>query len=236
MPQKPSKALLKNEPKSEYERLKQLTELETDARNTGYACIAGVDEAGRGPLAGPVVAAACCISEGVFFPGINDSKLLSPNIRRALFEDLTTHEEVQFSFAFVSEQVIDEINILQATLEAMRQAVKKLKKTPDYLLIDGTHLIGEEIPSEKVIRGDRRSQSIAAASIIAKETRDQLMLDYHKQYPEYGFEQHKGYGTKKHREALLKYGPCPIHRRSFAPVNRNNKSLSFRFNAKRLSR
>jgi len=205
------KALLKNE----QERLEKLTELEKAARAKGYTCVVGVDEAGRGPLAGPVVAAACFIPAGIFFPGINDSKLLLPAKRKALFAQLTNHESVVYGIGIVEHTVIDQINILQATLQAMREAVQNLPMQPDCVLVDGNRVFTNSIYSEAVIKGDGRSQLIAAASILAKETRDQIMLEWHQKYPEYGFDEHKGYGTERHRDVLAKYGPSPIHRRSF---------------------
>jgi ribonuclease HII len=209
--QKRSKA----SPQSEQARLEKLTELERAAWAKGFKCVVGVDEAGRGPLAGPVVAAACAIPEGVYFPGINDSKLLLPNKRKALFEQLQGHQGVRFGLGIVEAAVIDEINILQAALQAMRQAVAKLPLQPDCLLVDGDRTFLKTIYSEAIIKGDSRSQMIAAASIIAKETRDQIMVQLHEKFPEYGFNEHKGYGTEKHRAALAKYGPCPVHRCSF---------------------
>jgi ribonuclease HII len=206
-------------PKCELRRLEKLTELETAARAKGYRCIAGVDEAGRGPLAGPVVAAACSIPQGLYFPGINDSKLLLPKKRKTLFEQITGHKKVHYGVGIVEHSVIDRINILQAALEAMRSAVKQLPVQPDCLLVDGAHCFTESIYSEPVIKGDSRSQMIAAASIIAKEMRDRIMVEYHKRYPEYGFDEHKGYPTEKHRKALAKYGPCPIHRLTFSSVS-----------------
>ncbi len=197
---------------------KKLLKFETLARSQGFKRIVGVDEAGRGPLAGPVVAAACMIAEKVFFKGINDSKLLSPRKRQALFKQLTTHQEVIYGVGVVDHTLIDELNIYQATKEAMRRALDNLKERPDYLLIDAVYLDYEATPCQNIIEGDRLSHSIAAASIIAKETRDALMLELHEQYPQYGFHEHKGYGTKRHLEALMQFGPCPIHRRSFAPV------------------
>lgn len=206
-------------PKSEKKRLLKLVELEQKARSLGYSCIAGVDEAGRGPLAGPVVAVACVLSHELFFPGINDSKLVPPAAREALYHSLTTHPEVHYAIGVSEVSVIDEINILQATLKAMREAVSNLQISPDYLLVDGEKLVTERgIPAEKVIKGDQKSQSIAAASIIAKVVRDKMMQGYHLLFPEYGFNEHKGYGTEKHRQALKRYGPCAIHRKQFAPV------------------
>ncbi|NGX61411.1 MAG: Ribonuclease HII [Chlamydiae bacterium] len=190
--------------------------LESEARSVGFTRIAGVDEAGRGPLAGPVVAAACVLGEGVAFPGIDDSKTLSSQTREALFSEITGHKEVAFGVGIVSAAVIDQINILQATLQAMREAVLALSVPPDFLLVDGTHLPFPDFPSRKVVKGDSLSQSIAAASILAKVTRDKMMLEWDQEYPEYGFASHKGYGTRRHREALAKYGPSPLHRKSFS--------------------
>lgn len=202
-------------PKSEQERLSKLVEFETEAMAKGYKRIAGIDEAGRGPLAGPVVAAACILPEGCFFPGINDSKQLSSKAREDLYLQLISHPDIEYGLGVVDHNVIDTLNIFQATLQAMREAVQQLKQQPDYLLVDGMTLLFKKIPSERIVKGDCRSQSIAAASIIAKERRDQIMRDYHQKYPEYGFDRHKGYGTERHRKALAEYGPCPIHRRSF---------------------
>jgi ribonuclease HII len=206
---------LKTLPKNERKRLRKLVELEEKARAKGYQILAGVDEVGRGPLAGPLVAAACMIQDGLFFGGINDSKQLTPLKRRHLYEQLTTHPGVSFGMGLVEHQEIDRINIHQSTLVAMRQAVAKLPQRPDYLLVDGLHLTIDGIMTERIIKGDTLSQMIAAASIIAKETRDQIMIQYHEEYPEYGFAQHKGYGTELHFQALAKYGPCPIHRKTF---------------------
>ncbi|MCH9627150.1 MAG: Ribonuclease HII [Chlamydiales bacterium] len=206
-------------PQSEQTRLLHLVEIERQAETKGFYLIAGVDEAGRGPLAGPVVAAACILKSPCFFPGINDSKLVTPTKRKALFDELTQHAELVYGVGVVDAPLIDEINILQATLRAMREAVLALPERPDYLLVDGNvGLKVDSIPFETVVKGDRRSQLIAAASIIAKETRDALMRDYHALYPVYGFDRHKGYGTQKHRSALKEFGPCPIHRKTFAPV------------------
>lgn len=214
MQPKPLRAL----PKNERERLAKLTELEIEARAKGYHSLAGVDEVGRGPLAGPVVAAACSIREGLFFSGINDSKQLTPLKREILFEQLRAHEGVRFGIGLVDHLEIDRINIYQSTLVAMREAVLKLPEKPDCLLVDGVRLNVEGIYSERIIKGDTLSQMIAAASIIAKVMRDQIMVNYHEQYPEYGFHEHKGYATKQHRLALAQHGPCPIHRKTFEPV------------------
>lgn len=194
---------------------------EKKAHAIGYKLIAGVDEAGRGPLAGPVVAAACLIQPGTRFVGINDSKLLSPQKRKHFFEKLTHHPKVVFGIGISDHTLIDQINILQATKVAMLQALEALSMQPDYILIDAVKLSYKGIPTESIIRGDQLSQSIAAASIIAKETRDEMMRSLHRTYPAYGFDQHKGYGTRQHLEALEKFGPCSIHRRSF-------KTASFR--------
>ena len=198
----------------ELQRLHDLTMFERAARQQGYQQIAGIDEAGRGPLAGPVVAAACIIPEDIFLPGINDSKKLTPLKRQALFEQIKADSRIQFGIGVVSHSVIDAINIYQAAMEAMRIAVANLPVKPDYLLVDGLKL-EYPTPSQKIIKGDQLSQSIAAASIIAKEIRDQIMLQYHQEWPHYGFDKHKGYGTAFHRNALGRHGPCPIHRLSF---------------------
>jgi ribonuclease HII len=211
--------LLKALPKSERKRLTKLTELESQARAKGFTSIAGVDEAGRGPLAGPVVAAACMIPEGLFFAGINDSKLLCPKKRKDLFFQLTSHEDILFAVGYVDHAEIDQMNIYRATLKAMQMAIGQLKIKPDYILVDGVKLPVEEGQhAERVIQGDRLSQMIAAASIIAKETRDAYMRQMHERYPEYGFDEHKGYATVKHCAALAKFGPSPVHRRTFKSV------------------
>jgi ribonuclease HII len=199
-------------------RLKQLTRFEEKARNSGYSLIAGVDEAGRGPLAGPVVAAACCIPDGVFFEYIDDSKKLSPALREQLYETITSNTKVSYSVAVVDHTKIDEVNIYQATIIAMIQAVDTLECRPDYLLVDGLTLPHTSIPSEGIIKGDAKSQSIAAASVLAKVERDRLMLQYHEVWPQYGFDRHKGYATAAHIEAIYEHGPCPIHRKSFEPI------------------
>lgn len=203
--------------KSERKRLFKLLEFERCAQTKGFKRIAGIDEAGRGPLAGPVVAAVCLVGDHLF-SGINDSKLLNPSQRDLLFNQITSAPGVSYAIGIVESEEIDRINILQATIKAMREAVARLEQAPDYLLIDGMDLPFDQIVSEKVIHGDARSQSIAAASILAKVTRDRLMREYHELYPLYGFDQHKGYGTVKHLEAIEKHGPCPIHRLSFSPL------------------
>ena len=203
---------------NEWRRLKTLTVFEEEARQNGYKVIAGVDEAGRGPLAGPVVAAACLIPENLFIPGVDDSKKLLQKKRQEIFKQIVSDPRIIYCVGLVEVEIIDKINILQATIQAMLLAIEGLAKKPDYLLVDGLKLPHPSIPSLKIIAGDALSQSIAAASIIAKETRDRLMIEYHQKWPEYGFDQHKGYGTEKHLAAIDKHGPCPIHRMSFDPI------------------
>ncbi|MGA8164208.1 MAG: ribonuclease HII [Waddliaceae bacterium] len=202
----------------ELRRLQQLTYFEKKGYREGFKAIAGVDEAGRGPLAGPVAAAACIIPSNIFFSGVDDSKRLTPAQRAFLFKEITRHPRVNYGVAMVTSEKIDRINILQATILAMLEAVAKLVLIPDLLLVDGMCLPHPSIPSRKIVQGDTKSQSIAAASILAKVLRDRLMEEYHKKWPQYGFAQHKGYGTKAHREAIIRYGPCPIHRLTFEPV------------------
>jgi len=183
----------------------------------GYRCIAGIDEAGRGPLAGPVVAAAVIFSKNQrLIPQINDSKKLSPK-NRQIAKAIIEEAALAIGVGIVSQAVIDEINILQATYRAMKDAVSNLSVSPDYALVDGRKGISLEMPFECLVKGDARSMSIAAASIIAKVTRDQIMIDYEKIYPGYGFAQHKGYPTKMHVKAIRNAGLSPIHRRSFRP-------------------
>lgn len=202
----------------ERRRLHQLTQKERDERAAGYSHIAGVDEAGRGPLAGPVVAAACMIPDGLLFPGLKDSKQLTAIQREHLFIQLTSDPRIAFGIGVVESFEIDRVNIFQATIQAMLQAVAALSLVPDLLIVDGLALSHPYIPAHKVIGGDAECHCIAAASVIAKVHRDLLMHEYHQQWPEYGFDRHKGYGTKEHREKVSKLGPCPIHRRSFEPV------------------
>ena len=216
----------------EIQRLLTLTRYEQKARSQGFQTVAGIDEAGRGPLAGPVVAAACIIPDGIYFRHINDSKQLTAETRDTLFTELTSHPEVLFSVGIIDEKQIDRVNIYQATILAMLQAVEALGLSPDYLLVDGLQLPHPSIPCLKIIKGDTLSQSIAAASIIAKVTRDRLMSDYDARWPEYGFKSHKGYATPQHLEALEKYGPCSLHRMTFAPIkgaNQKNESQQLTF-------
>ncbi len=183
----------------------------------GFRHIAGVDEAGRGPLAGPVVAAAVILPLDQDFPGIDDSKRLSAKKRERLFEEIHA-AAIGVGVGMVGPGEIDALNIRKASLLAMKKAVMALPAAPDFCLVDGRDEIPFAIPQAPVIKGDRRSLSVAAASIIAKVTRDRLMCAYHEQYPGYGFDRNMGYGTRQHREALKRIGPSPIHRRSFRGV------------------
>ena len=180
----------------------------------GLRLICGVDEAGRGPLAGPVCAAAVILPEHLQIPGLNDSKKLTDKKRRELFP-VIQEQAIAYGIGLASEQEIDEINILQATFRAMRRALDQLTVRPEIALIDGNRETDFGLPVKTVVKGDSLSANIAAASILAKVTRDNLMMELAQQYPEYGFEIHKGYGTKAHYEALRTYGPCPIHRKTF---------------------
>jgi ribonuclease HII len=188
---------------------------EIKAQDRGYKIIAGVDEAGRGPLAGPVVAAAVVLTKGIDLEGLDDSKKLSPKKREELFPKIQT---MNHGVAVVGPEVIDDINILQATRLAMKEAVEKLVVKPDIILIDGNQQIDTQIKQWTIVKGDTKSMSIAAASVLAKVTRDRIMEDYHQLYPQYEFSRHKGYGTQNHRELIAKHGPCSIHRRSFRGV------------------
>lgn len=182
--------------------------------NDKIKIVCGVDEAGRGPLAGPVVAAACILPEGLVIDGLNDSKKLSEKKRDILF-DIIIKEAVDFSIAYASVEEIENLNILNAAMLAMNRAISSLKVKPDLALIDGNTSRGFSLPAVTVVGGDAICPSIAAASILAKVTRDRMCLEFDKQYPEYGFAKHKGYGTKVHMEAIKKYGATPIHRPSF---------------------
>lgn len=179
-----------------------------------YDLICGVDEAGRGPLAGPVCAAAVILPKGLVIPGLNDSKKLTDKRRRELFP-IIQQEAVSFGIAFASREEIDEINILQATFLAMRRAIDQLDPKPRFALIDGNRETDFGVPCKTVVKGDSLSANIAAASVLAKVTRDDWMIEAAEKYPGYGFEIHKGYGTKAHYAALKKLGPCAIHRRTF---------------------
>lgn len=180
----------------------------------GYSCICGVDEAGRGPLAGPVYAAAVILPFGLEIPGLNDSKKLSDAKRRELFP-VICEQALAYGIGFATESEIDEYNILQATFLAMRRALDALSVRPDLALIDGNRLTDFGVEAKSLVKGDSRSASIAAASVLAKVSRDDVMEKLAEQYPQYGFEVHKGYGTKRHYAALREFGPCDIHRRTF---------------------
>ena len=188
--------------------------IEKQKIENGYRYVCGIDEAGRGPLCGPVVAAACILPIDVDIPKLNDSKKLSPKVRLELFE-LIKEKAIAYSIGYGDVEEIDRINILEATLLAMRRAVEGLDIKPDYLLVDGNIFRDFSIQGESVIKGDAVSSSIAAASILAKVTRDLLCDELDALYPKYGIKNHKGYGTKVHIEALKKYGPTPIHRKQF---------------------
>lgn len=187
---------------------------EDAARRQGYRLICGIDEAGRGPLAGPVAAAAVILPEHCAIEGLNDSKKLTEKKREALY-DVICREAIAYAVAMVDHQMIDEINILEATYVAMRQAVENLPVKADFALVDGNRSKGLPIPFTCVVGGDAISPSIAAASVLAKVTRDRYMLEMDEMYPAYGFVKHKGYGSKAHYAALLEHGACPIHRRTF---------------------
>ncbi|MBI3921446.1 MAG: ribonuclease HII, partial [Armatimonadetes bacterium] len=190
--------------------------IEDSLRGHGVQVIAGVDEAGRGPLAGPVVAAAVVLPEGFAVEGINDSKLLSADQRDRLFGVLC--EKARVGLGIETPESIDRVNILQATRLAMRAAVSQLTPAPDHVLIDGLPIGDASFAYTALVKGDQRSLSIAAASIVAKVTRDRIMVELDRQFPLYGFASHKGYATRRHLERLREHGPCPAHRRSFAPV------------------
>lgn len=189
-------------------------EFEKEALAKGYKSVCGVDEAGRGPLAGPVCAAAVILPEGVIIDGVNDSKKLSEKKRESLF-DVIREQAMSYSIAYATVDEIEEINILNATMLAMRRAIDGLEIKADYAMIDGNKIPPIDIDAECIVKGDAKSMSIACASILAKVSRDRLLYKYAEEYPMYGFDKHKGYGTKVHREAILKYGPCPYHRKSF---------------------
>lgn len=198
----------------ELERLNKMLEIEKSFYEKGYKYICGVDEAGRGPLCGPVLAAAVILPEGKCIEGINDSKKLSEKKREKLYDEIMENA-IAVGVGLSDVDVIEDVNILNATKLAMKQAIDNLNVKPDYVLIDGNQMINIDIQGETVVSGDAKSESIAAASIIAKVTRDRLLIEYDKKYPEYGFSKHKGYGTKVHIEAIKEYGLTPIHRESF---------------------
>ncbi|MDO4482330.1 MAG: ribonuclease HII [Bacillota bacterium] len=196
------------------QKLEEMKVIENEIHAEGVRYIAGIDEVGRGPLAGPVVAAAVVLPEDFDVIGVNDSKKLSEKKREELFE-LIKDKAVSYSFGIVDNEVIDEINILEATKKAMKEAVEGLEVLPEHLLIDAVKLEAVDIPQTPVIKGDEKCLSIAAASILAKVTRDRMMVEYAETYPDYSFEKNKGYGTKAHYEDIERAGICPIHRRTF---------------------
>ena len=198
----------------EINRINHMQEIENDLYEKGYKYVCGIDEAGRGPLCGPVVAAAVILPKDIYIEGINDSKKLSEKKREIIFEEIEK-KALAIGVGIVDVDIIEEKNILNATKIAMKEALEKLKIKPDYVLIDGNQMIDIKIAAKTVVSGDSLSHSIAAASIIAKVTRDKMLYDFDKKYPEYNFAKHKGYGTKEHREAILKHGLCEIHRPSF---------------------
>lgn len=190
---------------------------ETQAESKGYRFVMGVDEAGRGPLAGPVVAAAVLLPPRVTLGSLDDSKKLSPGLRENFYSQIIA-TALSYGLGIVSVEVIDKINILQASLTAMKQAVENCNLPADLILIDGNQRINHSADQWTLVGGDGKSQSIAAASVLAKVTRDRIMHEYHANYPEYEFDRHKGYPTKRHREKIRQFGPCPIHRKTFKGV------------------
>ena len=199
----------------EEERLKVLKQHEDELRKKGFKTICGIDEAGRGPLAGPVVVASVIMPEESFIEGINDSKKISEKKREKLYDQII-EEAISYSISIIGQEEIDEINILNATKKGLTDSLKELKVKPDLIIVDAlAHIDTLGIPYESIIKGDAKCYSISAASILAKVTRDRIMREWAAIYPQYGFEQHKGYGTAKHISAIKEYGPCPIHRRTF---------------------
>jgi ribonuclease HII len=198
-------------------------ELEQSLHEEGYAMVCGVDEAGRGPLCGPVVAAACILPDGLVLEGLNDSKKLTPKKRDALY-DLICENAIAYCIAEASVEEIDRLNILEADLLAMRRAIEGLSVKADFALIDGNVARDFQIPARAVVKGDAKSPSIAAASILAKVTRDRACEELDRLYPQYGIAKHKGYGTKDHMNALRQYGPSPIHRKMFVRFLDNEKN------------
>ena len=201
----------------ERERLDAMYVYERAAVAAGHMLVAGVDEAGRGPLAGPVAVAAVILPQEVHLPRINDSKKLSAAVREELFTQIVAIA-ISYHVALIDAETIDRMNILQATRMGMYEAIAALTPAPDEVLVDAVELSKLSMPSQSIIKGDAKSVSIAAASILAKVTRDHLMEQYDTEYPHYGFAKHKGYGTQEHIDAIRKYGVCPIHRKSFEPI------------------
>lgn len=196
------------------ERVSLMWEIEHEKNKLGYSLVAGVDEAGRGPLAGPVCVAAVILPDNLYLEKINDSKKLTDKVKDRLYDEIK-QKALAYSIVMVSNEEIDRINILNATFKGMCGAVDTLKIKPDFVLIDGNRIKGMEIPHECVVKGDSKSISIAAASVLAKVTRDRYMLELDKKYPQYNFKGHKGYPTKEHFEAIVEYGVCDAHRKTF---------------------
>jgi ribonuclease HII len=212
-------------------RAKRLT-FERELWDSGVCLVAGVDEAGRGPLAGPVVAAAVCLPMDWSHTGVpaalrslNDSKLLTSEKREYYFQRLISDASIRYGIASVGPDLIDQINILEATHRAMNEALAQLQPAPEHVLVDGYPVRSMQFRHTALVKGDSRSYSIAAASVLAKVTRDRMMVEWHQTYPQYEFCEHKGYGTPRHLAALAAHGPCPIHRRSFAPIRPGEMEL-----------
>ncbi|RNC63118.1 MAG: Ribonuclease HII [Candidatus Dichloromethanomonas elyunquensis] len=201
----------------EVQRMITLTKIENELRRQGYRLVAGIDEAGRGPLAGPVIASACILPEKFNLPGLNDSKKLTEKKREDLAYRIK-EQAVAFSLGSATSKEIDLLNILKATLLAMKRALENLQPTPDYILIDGRDNLNTPILHKTMVGGDGLCACIAAASILAKVARDELMCEMNEIYPEYCFDRHKGYGTRLHLDTIYQFGPCPIHRQSFSPI------------------
>ena len=199
----------------ELERLKELKKIENELHEKGFKNICGIDEAGRGPLAGPVVVAGVIMPQDSKIEGVNDSKKVSEKKRELLYDKII-YEAISYSVAIIDQNIIDEINILQATKKGVTEVVKGLDTRPNLIIIDAlTHIDTDGVPYDSIIKGDAKCYSISAASIIAKVTRDRIMREWDKIYPQYGFAQHKGYGTAKHIAAIKEYGICPLHRKTF---------------------
>lgn len=199
---------------NDIERVNEMWAIENEKKAMGYNLIAGVDEAGRGPLAGPVCVASVILPEGAYLEKINDSKKLTDKVKDKLYDEIKDMA-IAYSIVLISHEEIDELNILNATFKGMCDAVNGLSVKPDFVLIDGNRIKGMETPHECVVKGDSKSISIAAASILAKVTRDRYMMELHEKYPQYNFAKHKGYPTKDHYDALKKYGASNVHRKSF---------------------
>jgi len=207
--------------KEKINRWKQFARTEERLREKGYSLIAGIDEAGRGPLAGPVVAAAVILDPEQTIIGLDDSKKLTEEEREELFE-IISEKALAIGIGIIDNKTIDRVNILQATFKAMQEALKKINPSPDYVLVDGNREIPDlNFEQENIIDGDSRVNAIAAASVIAKVTRDRMLVEYHQEYPVYGFASNKGYGTGEHIRALEKYGPCPLHRFTYSIVSKS---------------